>query len=92
MNRCKPKQMDTKDCAKMLGRILTLEEGRVLVKNVRGRKIEGQKKKGHQEGMQKASEELRWRFHGSETIMERRPKENVGRDRSLAERRRRLAP
>ena len=48
MNRCKPKKMDTKECGQMLKRRGS------WTKHAEGWKIEGPKKKGHEEGVQNA--------------------------------------
>ena len=45
MNCCKLEQAGTKEYGKMIKRIQVLEDGRVLAKEARNRKIEGQKKK-----------------------------------------------
>ena len=45
MDRCKPGKLDTKEDGQMLKLILTLEEERVLAKNARGWKIEGQRRR-----------------------------------------------
>ena len=42
---CRPEQMGTKEFAKMLRRIQTLEEGRVPVKEAQNWRIEGEKKR-----------------------------------------------
>ena len=54
MNCCKLEPMGTQGYAKMLKRIQVLEDGRVPAKEVRDRKIEGQKKKGHEERVSEA--------------------------------------
>ena len=52
MKQCKPEKVR----GRMFLRILTLEEGRVLLsENTRGWRIEGQKKRVHLEGMQETS-------------------------------------
>ena len=51
INCWKPEQVGTKEHGKMLKRIQVLEEGRVLAKEARNWKIEGQKEKNHKEGI-----------------------------------------
>ena len=45
MNRCKPEQVGTKEYGKMSKRIQVLEDGRVLAKEARNWKIDGQKRR-----------------------------------------------
>ena len=48
-SRCKPEEMDTKEYGKMLTIIFTLEEGRVPDRKEKRWKVEGEKRRGHQE-------------------------------------------
>ena len=51
MNCRRPEQMGTKEYGKMLKRIHTLEDGRVLAKEANNSRIEGQKKETHEKGI-----------------------------------------
>ena len=45
MNCCKPERMGTKECCKMLKRIQTPEDGRVLAKEAENWRIDGEQKR-----------------------------------------------
>ena len=53
MEGCKPEQDGTKEHGQMLKRIQILEEGRIVAKEARNWKIEGQKMENYEEGIQK---------------------------------------
>ena len=51
MNCCTPEQMGAKEYGKMLKRIHTSEDGRVLAKEAKNSRIEGQKNETHEKGI-----------------------------------------
>ena len=77
----------------MLRGILTLEEERVLAKNARGWKSEGHKRRATRKECKRLREEFEvGGFHGPEFFFQHRQTKNFGRQRSFAQRRRRLTP
>ena len=83
MIRCKTVKIDPTTHGTMENRILVLEVQRVPAKNARGWKIEGHKKKGHQEGMPKRfgeslAWEVSWLRKGYATSPKREKKEERG--------------
>ena len=58
MNGCGLEQMGTKEFGRMLKRIQTLEEGRVLAKETKNWRIEGEKKRVTRKGVQAAHKQF----------------------------------
>ena len=53
MNCCKPEQVGTEECGKMLKRIQVLEDGRVPAKEARSWRIEGQERRSTRKAYQR---------------------------------------
>ena len=84
MIRCKPEKMDTKEYGQMFKRILTLEEDG----------LKGQKKKDHQEGVQKDSGGVRGGMYKAQKGLWNIAKKRMLEDRGALpkEKKTRLAP
>ena len=84
----RPEKMVTKEDGKMFKRIQILEECRVPVKDTKDWKIEGQKKKDHQEEIWKIERVIwGWWFQDPRKAAEYCKEEHVGRQRSVTQRR-----
>ena len=69
-----------------LKRILTLGEGESLPSMREDEKLKGKERRVTERSAKVLGKSLRWRFHGAKGLVEHRPKETVGRQRSLAQR------
>ena len=66
------RRMDTKEYGKMCRRIPTLEEGRALANDARGRKVEGEKRRVTRKEKMRLREEIEvGGFHGAKRFVER---------------------
>ena len=90
MVRCRPEKMDTKEDGKMIKRILILEEGKVSDMISRGWKVDWEKKRVSRKECKRLRGEFEvGGFYGTEKgLWNLAKKEDVGRPRSVARRRR----
>ena len=72
VNCCKPQQVGTKGCGKMLKRIQLFEDGRVPAKEAKTGRLK--EKRGQLPGrnIEECEISLRWRIHGPKRMMESR--------------------